>query len=148
MMEIAFLLLATPDQRVLADLVNVTMVHNIMGIYTGIETTKFHRNSTTSDGEHHLLMYITGHQTWIIVILGLWIITMCFFICTCLFCKCEKRETLTTTYTTDPTNLDLQEIHVHVLDPKHINDCGCVCCLHRQLAKELQMKNQTERLVN
>ncbi|XP_041675639.1 uncharacterized protein LOC108107498 [Drosophila eugracilis] len=73
-----------------------------------------------------------------LLLVFLWIVSLCILVCICMCFKLVKSETLTSY---DTNSFEMQEIHI--LEPtfKHVKGCACLECLHRQLAKELEMEN-------
>ncbi|XP_044251948.2 uncharacterized protein [Drosophila takahashii] len=73
-----------------------------------------------------------------LLMLVLWLITLCILVCVCVCCKFVKSETFTRY---DSNSIEMQD--VHILEPtfKHYKGCACLECLHRQLAKELDLKS-------
>ncbi|XP_043064123.1 uncharacterized protein LOC122320103 [Drosophila ficusphila] len=72
-----------------------------------------------------------------LLLLFFWMVSI---MCTCLCCKFVKSET-STTY--DSNIFEMQEVHILGPDVLHAKACACLECLHRQLAKEMKLKNNT-----
>ncbi|XP_016973892.1 uncharacterized protein LOC108040793 [Drosophila rhopaloa] len=103
-----------------------TLIQNILGVFA--------KNTSLSNGE----LPMVSNYFCPLILLFIWIVSICILICTCVYCRFVKSETFTTY---DSNSFEMQD--VHILEPtlKHVKGCACLECLHRQLAKELEKKN-------
>ncbi|XP_016927794.3 uncharacterized protein [Drosophila suzukii] len=72
------------------------------------------------------------------LMLIIWIASFSILICICVCCKFVKSETFTSY---DSNSIEMQEVRILEPNFKHFKRCACLECLHRQLAKELDMKS-------
>ncbi|XP_052839295.1 uncharacterized protein LOC128254314 isoform X1 [Drosophila gunungcola] len=103
-----------------------TYMQNFLGLLAG--------NTSISDGQ----LSMVSNYFCPLLMLFIWILSLCFLVCTCVYCKFVKSETFTTY---DSNSIEMQD--VHILEPtfNHVKGCACLECLHRQLTKEFEKKN-------